>query len=143
MSDTERMSADAERNGWRAASDPAQLSERAARTTVARDGRDDGGAAGDGAGREASGEALLAERTQEYRDRWHRVQVMFVDDPGHAVEEADHLVDDVITSIVDTLAAQRGRLESGWQQGSETTTEELRLALHRYRAFFNRLLATS
>ena len=73
---------------------------------------------------------------QEFRQRWSVVQQGFVDDPQQAVREGDELVAQVIKSLADTFAKQRTMLEDN--QGS---TEELRLALRRYRSFFERLLA--
>jgi hypothetical protein len=39
------------------------------------------------------------------------------------------------------FADERQRLEQHWSAGSEPSTEDLRIALQRYRAFFDRLLA--
>ena len=36
---------------------------------------------------------------------------------------------------------ERERLEGQWDQGSDVSTEDLRVALTRYRSFFDRLLA--
>ena len=40
-----------------------------------------------------------------------------------------------------TFAAERQSLEGQWTRGDDVSTEDLRLALRRYRAFFDRLLA--
>jgi hypothetical protein len=73
---------------------------------------------------------------QEFRSRWSIVQQGFVDDPVKAVREGDELVAQVIKSLAETFAKQRERLE-----GKEGSTEDLRLALRRYRSFFDRLLS--
>ena len=39
------------------------------------------------------------------------------------------------------FAAERRNLEGQWDRGDDVSTEELRVALTRYRAFFDRLLA--
>jgi hypothetical protein len=76
------------------------------------------------------------EAAAEFRSRWNVVQQGFVDDPQNAVRQGDELVAQVIKSLAETFATQRTALEGdgGW-------TEELRLALRRYRSFFERLLS--
>ena len=72
----------------------------------------------------------------EFRSRWNVVQQGFVDNPQNAVREGDELVAQVIKSLAETFATQRTALEK--DRGS---TEDLRLALRRYRSFFERLLS--
>jgi hypothetical protein len=74
-----------------------------------------------------------------YRDRWQLIQTGFVDDPHQSVREADELVAAVISELATTFAEHKSELEGQWQQG-EPATEELRVALRRYRAFFDELL---
>jgi hypothetical protein len=69
------------------------------------------------------------------------IQTAFVDDPQHAVREADELVAAVIQSLASTFADHKRELESQWQQG-EAATEDLRVALRQYRSFFNQLLSS-
>jgi len=76
------------------------------------------------------------EAATEFRSRWNVVQQGFVDDPKNAVRQGDELVAQVIQSLAETFATQRTALES--DGGS---TEDLRLALRRYRSFFERLLS--
>jgi flagellar biosynthesis/type III secretory pathway protein FliH len=71
----------------------------------------------------------------DFRSRWSVVQQGFVDDPQKAVREGDELVAQVIKSLAETFAKQRATLE-----GQRDSTEGLRLALRRYRSFFERLL---
>jgi hypothetical protein len=75
----------------------------------------------------------------DLRARWDVIQQGFVDDPRNAVSEADHLVDDVLTRLSETFVRQHQDLEKQWSDG-EPSTEDLRTALQRYRAFFQRLL---
>jgi hypothetical protein len=75
-----------------------------------------------------------------FRKRWETVQTGFVDEPRRAVEQADALVAEVIKQLVGSFAEERGRLEGQWSQGNEASTEDLRVALQRYRSFFDRLL---
>jgi len=77
----------------------------------------------------------------EFRTQWLEIQSRFVDDPGSAVKEADDLVADVIKNITRNFANQRMTLEGQWKSGDKASTEDLRLALQRYRSFFNRLLS--
>jgi hypothetical protein len=74
-----------------------------------------------------------------FRDRWQRVQMQFVDDPRSATEQARSLVDDVFTALHEALTNQRGSLDS-WQSGQAGDTEELRVAVRRYRDFLDRML---
>jgi hypothetical protein len=71
-----------------------------------------------------------------FRSRWSSVQVGFVDDPGRAVEEAEQLVTDVITDLVEGFQQHRQQLEGD----RDYTTDEMRMAFQRYRDFFDRLL---
>ncbi|WP_410793411.1 hypothetical protein [Kribbella sp. C-35] len=85
-------------------------------------------------------EPLVAEDSAvDYRTRWEVVQQGFVDDPRNAVSEADKLVDDVLKHLADGFDRQHRDLEQQWSDG-EPSTEDLRSALQRYRAFFQRLL---
>ena len=75
------------------------------------------------------------------RARWDNVQAGFVDDPKECVHKADGLVSDVVDQLTTGFAETRSRLEEQWARGEEASTEDLRLALRRYRDFFERLLA--
>jgi hypothetical protein len=76
-----------------------------------------------------------------FRGRWDEIQAGFVDEPRQAVEQADALVSDLVERITAGFSEARSGLESQWSQGEAASTEDLRIALTRYRAFFNRLLA--
>jgi hypothetical protein len=76
----------------------------------------------------------------DLRSRWSNVQAEFVDEPRRAVEEADQLVATVMQRLAEGFARERGSLEKQWESGENASTEDLRMALQRYRAFFNRLL---
>jgi hypothetical protein len=75
------------------------------------------------------------------RSRWADIQSGFVDEPRQAVKEADGLVVDLTTRLTEMFAAERAALERQWDSNTEVTTEDLRVALKRYHAFFDRLLA--
>jgi len=84
---------------------------------------------------------LAAEASQEFRSRWEAIQIGFVDEPRRAVEQADGLVAESIQQLAKSFADERSTLETQWAQGDDISTEDLRVALQRYRSFFERLLA--
>ena len=87
-------------------------------------------------------EVLFNGDGEEYRSRWHDIQAEFVDHPRQAVEEADGLVSEVMQELARVFAEERRRLEAQWDnEGEDAGTEDLRVALTRYRSFFERLLA--
>ena len=76
----------------------------------------------------------------EFRSRWSNVQTGFVDEPRRTVEDADKLVASVMQRLAEGFANERSGLEKQWDQGDHVSTEDLRIALQRYRSFFDRLL---
>jgi hypothetical protein len=84
---------------------------------------------------------LPGNEADQLRSCWNDIQADFVDDPDTSVQAADSLVAQVMQRLAEIFAEERGRLESQWQQGEQVSTEDLRVALHRYRSFFNRLLS--
>jgi hypothetical protein len=90
-----------------------------------------------------SSEPLLApELSATFQHRWEEVQTRFVDEPRGAVEDADGLVAGLMQQLADGFAQERERLEAQWGRGEDISTEDLRVALQRYRSFFQRLLST-
>ena len=81
------------------------------------------------------------DRASELQRRWTDVQARFVDDPREAVKSADGLVDEVIRDLSTLFSDERTRLEAHWSKDREVSTEDLRVALRRYRSFFERLLS--
>jgi hypothetical protein len=77
----------------------------------------------------------------QFRSRWDAVQIGFVDDPKQAVKQADELVAQVMKSLAESFSRQRSTLEGDAGGGNEASTENLRIALRRYRSFFQRLLS--
>ena len=82
-----------------------------------------------------------AEQAKEFRVRWDTIQASFVDEPRHAVEQADNLVAGAMKRLAEIFADERGKLEGQWDRKESVSTEDLRLALRRYRSFFGRLLS--
>jgi hypothetical protein len=78
---------------------------------------------------------------RDYRMRWVELQSSFVDDPAGAVERGDELVAQVMKSLAESFADQRQKLEEQLGRTGEASTETRRIALRRYRAFFERLLS--
>ena len=76
----------------------------------------------------------------DFNSRWSEIQTGFVDEPRSAVQRADALVSDVIKRIGDSFGGERAQLEQQWDRGGDVSTEDLRVALQRYRSFFSRLL---
>ena len=76
-----------------------------------------------------------------YRARWSGIQTGFVDEPRKAVEEADSLVAEVMKRLADVFADERRQLEAHWEKSDKVSTEDLRIAMRRYRSFFERLLS--
>jgi len=77
---------------------------------------------------------------QSFRGRWEQVQSDFVDEPREAVQKADDLVSDLVEQLTNGFAETRSGLEEQWKKGEKASTEDLRVALMRYRSFFQRLL---
>lgn len=84
---------------------------------------------------------LSTEEAKDFRARWDAIQVSFVDEPRRAVQEADGLVAVTTKRLAETFAAERTKLDAQWERGENVSTEDLRLALRRYRSFFGRLLS--
>jgi|SwirhisoilCB2_FD_contig_61_10000399_length_634_multi_2_in_0_out_0_1 hypothetical protein len=90
---------------------------------------------------EGPGPLLAQELVQDLRGRWDQVQTGFVDEPRAAVQQADELVAQAMKHIAESFSNERNRLEQQWDRGDDVNTEDLRQALRKYRAFFQRLLS--
>ena len=80
------------------------------------------------------------DEAKKFRSRWLAIQSKFVDDPSASVKEADDLVSDVIKSVTMNFSNRRVALERQWNGEEKASTEDLRMAIRRYRSFFDRLL---
>lgn len=95
------------------------------------------------AGRQdASGATPLFSESErgDLQSRWSNIQADFVDEPRRPVEQADQLVATAMQKLADGFANERDSLEKQWDSGENVSTEDLRVALQRYRVFFGRLL---
>jgi hypothetical protein len=81
------------------------------------------------------------DEAQRLQAEWDAVQIAFVDEPRRSVEGADELVARTIQRLAEVFARERAGLEEQWGRGDEVSTEDLRVALRRYRSFFGRLLS--
>jgi hypothetical protein len=90
---------------------------------------------------ETAGPLLPPDFVQNLRTRWDEVQTGFVDEPRAAVQQADELVASAIKRLAEGFADARNNLEKQWDRGDEVNTEDLRVALKKYRAFFQKLIA--
>ena len=87
-------------------------------------------------------EPLLPQsESDRFTTEWRSIQGDFVDRPREAVEQADQLVADLMQRLASQFSETRSSLEQQWEGHEDVSTEELRLALMRYRTFFERLLA--
>lgn len=84
---------------------------------------------------------LTDDEASNLRQQWDKIQTGFVDEPRRAVENADTLVAETMQRLAETFASERSSLERQWDGGETVSTEDLRVTLQRYRAFFGRLLA--
>jgi hypothetical protein len=79
---------------------------------------------------------------ERFRERWQDIQSHFVDEPRRAVEEGDALVATLMQRLAEQFSEERSNLEQQWdREGDDVSTEDLRVALQRYRSFFDRLLS--
>ncbi|MEV2220385.1 hypothetical protein AB0E01_10950 [Nocardia vinacea] len=79
---------------------------------------------------------------ERLRTAWRQLQGSFVDSPHDAVTQADDLVMATVQQLSATLAERKQSLEQLWSREEDGDTEDLRLALRSYRAFFDQLVGT-
>jgi hypothetical protein len=84
---------------------------------------------------------LPGDEAERFRRRWEDLQTGFVDQPRQTVDEANKLVGALMQQLTEGFSEERSSLESQWDSGDDVSTEDLRVALTRYRSFFNRLLS--
>jgi hypothetical protein len=91
-------------------------------------------------GDENASALLPPEDIESMTERWQAIQTGFVDTPRESVQHADELVAELIQRLAKMFADERPRLESQLSRDESLSTEDLRVALQRYRSFFQRLL---
>jgi len=120
-----------------AAREPAGAGAAAGTATATGAAHHDATADGDGEDRPA---LVTRDRAESYSTRWDGVKGAFVDEPRRAVADADALVGELLDELQELFRQQRTQIEQGLDR-DETSTEDLRVALRRYRSFFDRLLS--
>ena len=60
---------------------------------------------------------------------------------AHVDATADGLVAEMMQRLAKVFADERSKLEEQWSRGDDISTEDLRVALRRYRSFMDRLLS--
>ena len=84
---------------------------------------------------------LPTDEAADFQERWSELQTSFVDEPRRSVQEGDSLVAELMQRLAHSFAEERQTLEAQWDRGDDVSTEDLRVALQRYRSFFDRLLS--
>jgi hypothetical protein len=87
------------------------------------------------------GVLLPEDQRQRFTAQWSDIQARFVDEPRQSVERADALIVDIMQRVTAGFSQERERLEAQWEQGESVSTEDLRVALTRYRSLLNRLIS--
>jgi hypothetical protein len=90
---------------------------------------------------EEHGPLLPDDESEGFTNRWRDIQTGFVDEPRNSVAQADALVAELMQRLAAGFSEERQRLEAQWDRGEDVSTEDLRVALTRYRSFFDRLLS--
>ena len=84
---------------------------------------------------------LPSDESESFTSRWHEIQTGFVDEPRGSVAQADALIAELMQQLATGFSQERQQLEAQWDRGDDVSTEDLRVALTRYRSFFDRLLS--
>jgi hypothetical protein len=130
-----------EETGARRQADTAEPQTNDARSETASDTTSENGAEAASEGRTEERATLIPpDRAESYNSRWTELKSDFVDEPSRAVRGANELVGEVLDELEELFRSQRAQLEEGLDS-EQTTTEDLRQALGRYRSFFDRLLS--
>ncbi|MFD7435328.1 hypothetical protein [Streptomyces sp. NPDC059861] len=88
---------------------------------------------------------LPGEETGKFELRLQQAVASFVDGPRAAIEEADHVLEEIAARFTEAVTQRRRTLRRSWEATDEATpatsdTEQLRLALRDYRELAERLL---
>ncbi|MFE2096856.1 hypothetical protein [Streptomyces sp. PTD9-10] len=83
---------------------------------------------------------LPHDEREQWETRLLQTAAGFVDAPRAAVEEADRELEEIATRFTEAVTRRRRTLRMSWQEGVESDTEQLRLALRDYEELAGRLL---
>jgi hypothetical protein len=120
--------------------DMASIDERAATSKTQPMGRLEHEQRKQPAVQDGSSGLMNGQRLEYFAGRWDSIQAGFVDDPRRTVEQADRLVAEVIDHLSKLFKEERTKLEQQWSGGGQANTEDLRIAMQRYRDFFRTLV---
>lgn len=94
-----------------------------------------------GAGTGTEGPLVSRDHQDKLSQRMQQAVTDFVESPRRAVEEADSTFDEIVSGLTEALTERRRVLRASWQeQDTDAQTEELRIALQRYRDISEQLL---
>lgn len=77
---------------------------------------------------------------EQFRVQWREVQACFVDEPRTAVRDADSLLSTMMDELKSHIDEQKRTLDGEWNRDTKDT-EELRVAMQRYRSLFDQILS--
>jgi len=80
------------------------------------------------------------EEAERFRAQWREVQARFVDEPQSAVLEADSLLSSMMDELRSHIDSHKKSLDGEWNRDTKDT-EELRVAMQRYRSLFDQILS--
>jgi hypothetical protein len=86
--------------------------------------------------------AAVARAREEVHARWDGIQVGFVGERCRAVREVVALVSVPIKWLAEIFAQEHQKPEQRWDRRENGSSEDLRVALQRFRSFFARPLAS-
>ncbi|WP_329225412.1 hypothetical protein OHB07_02290 [Streptomyces sp. NBC_00111] len=94
-----------------------------------------------GTGTVTEGPLVSRDHQDKLSQRMQQAVTDFVESPRRAVEEADSTFDEIVSGLTEALTERRRVLRASWQeQDTDAQTEELRIALQRYRDISEQLL---
>jgi hypothetical protein len=87
-----------------------------------------------------NGSLMPHDESDKFSLRLQHAVTGFVDEPRSAVEEADHVLEEVAARFTEAVTKRRATLHGSWESKGSDDTERLRLALRDYRELTERLL---
>nr|WSY55285.1 hypothetical protein OG999_37610 [Streptomyces sp. NBC_00886] len=87
-----------------------------------------------------NGSLVPHDESDKFSLRLQHAVTGFVDEPRSAVEEADHVLEEVAARFTEAVTKRRDTLHGSWESSASADTEQLRLALRDYRELTERLL---
>jgi hypothetical protein len=82
---------------------------------------------------------LVRPPVPDHAARMREIQLSFIDDPRKAALDADRLLEDLVRTLTADLARRRRELSAATADDAAPATEQLRLAVRRYRELIDLL----